>query len=171
MYFKNNRGNKPTYTRPHISIDNRGRVHFNQAYLNAVTTRHYSIHETPEGIVLDHDGQDFTIKLQHKFKYTPCKGLGDFLKEKAGESIFPQPDLVGGMLIPYAESKELKTALINGTYYTITSAKNYLNTLRKRSQSSAKAKTNASNIHKFNTVLQIAKAAWPEGFQDWEPIS
>lgn len=171
MYFKNNRSNKPTYTKPHISIDNRGRVHFNAAYLRAVTTRHFSIHETPEGIVMDHDGQDFTIKLQHKAKYTACKGLGEYLKEKAGESIFPQPDLVGGMLIPFAESKELKTALINGTLYNITGAKNYLNTIRKRSQESAKPKTNAANIYKFNTVLQIAKATWPEGFQEWNPIS
>lgn len=154
---------KPS-SRPHIYIDNRGRIHFNAAYLNKANSMSFEVLQGENTILFNHDSDKPDLKINKQIRQIYNKPFADWLKSLVGNDIYPDFDIYGSCTIKLVQFKKIQTIRINGTEYSITSLKNYINTLKKRVNESKSSKAKEANKIKYKQVLEKAKAQFPNEF-------
>lgn len=150
--------------KPHIFIDSRSRLHFNKAYIDKAASLAFEVYLENNLIHFNHDSITPDISIIRKNKVVYNKAFGDWLRSLAGNDITPEFDLYGCCTIKMIQVKKLQTININGTEYSVTSAKNYINTLKSRIEKSKTNKSKADNKQRYLQILAKAKAAFPNEF-------
>lgn len=178
MTFKNKRGPVTIVLKPRIKITDRGEIFFNKSYMELVKFHKFNVDTENDIITFKHsDKVGYTIINRRCAYFLRNKPLADFLKNNVGTEIFPK-----FMALPLFDTEQHfcieinrqiqqpKGIIFDGTIYSITDAKNRINTMRKRAENSVSLKTSQANIKKHNDLLQIAKDLFPLEFVKYEEI-
>lgn len=158
---------KKSLNTPCISIDNRGRIHLNSAYLRKCHSMAFEVYIIDNLIHFNHDSNEPDIRISLRAKKIYNKSFADWLRSYAGSVIFPEFNMYGSCTIKMIEVKKIDTIIINGTEYSITGAKNYMNTLKSRIEISKSIKAKENNKRKYEQVLATLKAKFPNEFSKY----
>lgn len=155
---------KKPLNKPCLSIDNRGRVHVNSAYMSRCHSMSIEIQIIDNLIHFNHDTDNPDVRIIKRICQIQDKGFADWLRSNAGSVILPEFDMFGSCTIKLLDVKKIDTIIINGTEYSITGAKNYMNTLKSRIEKSKYIKAKENNRYKYEQVLATLKAKFPTEF-------
>lgn len=155
---------KKPLNKPSISIDNRGRVHLNSAYIYRCHSWSIEVQIIDNLIHFNHDTDNPDVRINKINWQIQDKGFADWLRANAGSVIFPEFDMFGSCTIKLLDVKKIDTIIINDTEYSITGAKNYMNTLKSRIEKSKSIKAKENNRYKYEKVLATLKVKFPTEF-------